>query len=221
MNTSGTSGGIETFLAAYPFLKECVLVFISVVLGGVCTVAINNGAMRKKCRFDMQHDILKAESKKITKLHKALEELEIGFSFINKETSEFKNKIEEIDLLLLKTNESLRTQRKFVRKYLSATLVEKSAQLISDYHRILFRFGAGGFMDMQIVDEINSESLNSLRMLVSDVQKLSDDMTESLEKLISPSIFARIKRKFRKPVMIIEELHAISSVHRVEKKKKK
>ena len=219
MGTVETVGTLETLFETYPFAKECVLVFLSVILGGISTAAINNGAMRKKCKFDMQYEILKTESQKIAELHKSLEKLEIGLSFTSRKAVEFHKDIQSVASMMLKANERLREQRKFVRKYLSAVLVEESAQIVADYHKIMYSHGGGGIMDFQIIDEIDGETLNRLRGLTRDVQVLNDSLTESLEKLITPSLFAKILRKGRKLGMIIEDCYAISMVQRKRNKK--
>ncbi|MPN55461.1 hypothetical protein SDC9_203143 [bioreactor metagenome] len=121
--------------------------------------------------------------------------------------------------MALNTNERLREKRKFVHKYLSATLVEESAQIVSDYLKIMYKQGNGGIMDFQVIEEVNADALNKLRILTRDVQKLNDGLIECLEKLISPGLFAMVKRKLRTPVMIVQEFWAIYKVHRKQKKK--
>lgn len=209
---------IETLFKTYPFAKECVLVFLSVILGGIFTAVINNGAMRKKCKFDMQYEILKSEIQKIDELHKSLEGLEIGLSFTSRRTVDFQKEIQAVASMMLKINERLREQRKFVRKYLSATLVEESARIVAEYHKIMFSHGGGGIMDFQMIDEANVDTLNGLRPLTSAVQKLNDGLAESLETLIAPGLIAKVKRKLRKPVMFIEECYAIKVVHQKNEK---
>ena len=142
---------IEAFFETYSFTKDAFLVIFGAVFGGVCTVIINNGAMRKQCRFDMQYKILKEEADKLNDLSKKVEALEIKLSFGNHSTVELASEIDEIQHLLLKTNESLREKRKFVRKFLSAVIVEKSAQYVSDYMRILYQQGDGGIFDFRMV----------------------------------------------------------------------
>lgn len=48
---------IETSLQQ-DFVRESILVVISVIFGGLITVIINNGAMKKQSRFDMQRKII-------------------------------------------------------------------------------------------------------------------------------------------------------------------
>ena len=40
------------------FVQESILVVMSVVFGGLITVIINNGAMKKQSKFEMQRKIL-------------------------------------------------------------------------------------------------------------------------------------------------------------------
>lgn len=210
---------IETFFETYSFTKEAFLVIFGAVFGGICTVIINNGAMRKQCRFDMQYSILKDEADKLSELSKQVEALEIKLSFGNHSTAEFASEIDEIQHLLLKTNASLREKRRFVRKFLNAVTVEKSAQYVSDYMKILYQQGDGGLFDFRMVSSVNVDQLEALRKFEANVQTLSNDIAEAMESAIMPGIASKIKRKLRKPGMMIEECVAIVKVGHNRKKK--
>ena len=63
---------IDEFFETYKFAQECILIFLSVILGGICTVFINKGAMRKQCQFNMQHEILSDAMNQVTVFQKEL-----------------------------------------------------------------------------------------------------------------------------------------------------
>lgn len=212
---------IEAFFESYSFAKEVLLVVFGAIFGGFCTVIINNGALRKQCKFDMQYQILNTEAENIANICKKIESIEIGLSFSDGKTSPMKNEIEETQKLLLSLNERLRNKRKFVRKYMSALFVEESAQFVSDYTKILYVHGDNGIFDFQLISTINAEKIADLRKLKNDFQKFSNNMSETMETIIEPSIFSKIKRKLRKPGMFIEECNAIRKVHKRKKKEEK
>lgn len=209
---------IETIFATYTFAKEVFIAVFGAIFGGICTVIINNVAIRKQSKFDMQYKILNAESENIASLCKKIETIEIGLSFGNGETTPLKNEIDEVQYLLLSLNERLRNNRKFVRKYVSALIVEKSAQYVSEYMKILYTHGKNGIFDFELISKVDSEKITKLREFKKNFQKLSNDMTEAMESIIEPSIFSKIKRKLRKPGMFIEECNAIKKVHKHNKK---
>ena len=204
---------IERNFVSFPFIKECLLVFISVILGGIFAALINNGAMRKQSKFNLQYNILKQEYEKITDLRKNIEELEINLSFVDNSTEVFIEDIEKVNQMLLKTNESLKEKRKFVRKYLSAKSVEFSAQLIGSYIEMMYEHNKG-LLDIKVVDLVDDRKIEQLRHLILDTVQLENEICESLEKLVSPGVISKIKRKCRKPLMLIEGVIAIVSVNR-------
>lgn len=212
---------IEAFFVSYSFAKEVLLVVIGAVFGGFCTVIINNGAIRKQCKFDMQYQILNAEAENIANIYKKIESVEIRLSFGDGETSPLNNEIDEIQSLLLALNERLRNKRKFVRKYMSALFVEESAQFVSDYMKLLYVHGENGIFDFQIISKVNAEKIADLRKFKNNFQKFSNDMSETMETIIAPSIFSKIKRKLRKSGMFIEECNAMRKVHKRNKKEDK
>lgn len=203
---------VESIFATYSFAKEVILVVFGAVFGGICTVIINNGAMRKQCRFDMQYKILKEEASNVEELYKKVEKLEIVLSFGDGNTKTFTNDIEDIQKSLLKLNERLKDKRKFVRKYMKAIIVEKSAQDVSDYMKILYTHGKNGIFDFQLIPKVDAKAIAELRAFEGQIQSLSNDMSEAMESLIAPGLIAKLKRKLRKYGMVIEECVAISKV---------
>jgi len=204
---------IEQLFVSYPFAKDCLLVVLSVILGAFFTAIINNGAMKKQSKFNLQYEILKKELDKVVELSKSIESLEIMISFSKQEIEVFEEEIEQVNHMLLRTNESLRDNRKFVRKYLNAKSVEFSARLVSDYLKLMYD-QSKGLMNFEVIQSIDGNKIDHLRNISSDVKKLENQLSESLEELISPGIFSKIKRKFRKPFMFIEEIMAIRSVNK-------
>lgn len=204
---------IESFFEPYSFAKEILLVAIGAVFGGICTVIINIGAMRKQCQFDMQYKILKEEADNVSSLYKKVEALEIYLSFGDDSTDKYTKEIEEVQKLLLRLNERLRDKRKFVRKYLNAAIVEKTARYVSDYMEIMYIHGQNEFLDFQIISKTDAQVIEKLRQFETNIQKLSNEMSEAMEHLIAPGIVAKIKRKLRRPGMFIEECVAICKVH--------
>jgi ElaB/YqjD/DUF883 family membrane-anchored ribosome-binding protein len=205
---------IESFFKTYSIAKEIILVIIGAVFGGICTAIINNGAMRKQCQFDMQYKILKEEMDNVISLYKKVEALEIYLSFGDDSTEKYTNEIEEVQKLLLNLNERLRDKRKFVRKYLNATIVEKTALYVSDYMKIMYIHGQNGLLDFQIISNTDAQVIEKLRQFETNIKKLSYEMSEGMEQLIAPGIVAKIKRKLRRPKMFIEECIAIYKVHK-------
>lgn len=209
---------IGAFFETYSFAQEVFLVVFGALFGGICTVIINKGAIRKQCKFDMQYKILSEETENISNIAKKIEAIEIKLSFGTGETTPLENEINEVQHSLLSLNERLRTKRKFVRKYLSAVIVEKSAQYVTEYTRILYTLGDKGFCDWRMISKIDADGINTLREFNQSFKILSNDMAEAMEMIIEPGIIAKIKRKLRKPGMFIEECYAISKVHKDEKK---
>lgn len=204
---------IEQLFVSYPFAKDFLLIVLSVILGAFFTAIINNGAMKKQSKFNLQFEILKKELDKVVELSKSIESLEIMISFSKQEIEVFKEDIEKVNHMLLRTNESLRDNRKFVRKYLNAKSVEFSARLVSDYLKLMYD-QSKGLMNFEVIQSIDGNKIENLRKISSDVKKLENQLSESLEELISPGMYSKIKRKFRKPFMFIEELMAIRSVNK-------
>lgn len=202
---------IEQLFGTYPFAKDCLLVLLSVIFGAIFTAIINNGAMKKQSKFSLQYEILKRELDKVIEMNKAIDSLEIVLSFSKQEMEVFKEDIEKVNYMLLRINESMRDNRKFVRKYISAKSVEFSAQLVSDYLKLMYD-QSKGLLEFEVIESIDANKIRRLRIISEDVKQLENQLSESLEKLISPGIFSKIKRQCRKPLMFIEELMAIRSV---------
>lgn len=205
---------VESFFTGYPFFQDFIIAFIGVIFGGVVTVIINNGAMRKQCRFDMQYKILDEELANISEIYKKIEMLEIGLSFGDGKTEPYEKEIEEVQHLLFKLNERLRNKRKFVRKYMSAVIVEKSAQCVTDYTKILYTLGNNGIFDFNMIEKVDCDTIEQLRIFEKYVLELTNDMAEAMESIVSPGWIAKFIRVLRKPGMMVEECNAIRKVHK-------
>lgn len=216
--------GIKTFLSVHPSIKEVLIAvfasFFGAFFGGISSIISNNRAMRKQCRFDMQYQILKDEFDNISLLYKKVEKLEITLSFGDGSTEALSNEMDDINLSFLKLNERLREKRKFVRKYLNAVIVEKSAKFVADYLSIAYTHGENGLLDWTLIQKVDADGIQKLRVLEHDIQILCNDMSEAMESLIEPGIMAKAKRRLRKIGMFFEEAKAIYIVDRSSKKRK-
>ena len=205
---------IEILLNTYSFAKEVILLVIGVVLGGICTIILNNGAIRKQAKFNMQYRILSTEAKDIDAIYKKIEAIEIALSFGDGETKALENNINEVQYLLLALNERLRNKRTFVRKYMSAVIVEKSAKLVLTYTNILYTIDGSDIFDFEMIEKVNAEKIKELREFESNFREFNNQITEAMESLIEPSILSRIKRKLLKIGMTMEECNAIRKVYK-------
>ena len=196
------------------FVQESVLVVMSVVFGGLITVIINNGAMKKQSRFDMQRKIIEELLQQAEKFQKELERLEIGISFKILCNAEYDAAANKVGRLCLSLNEALRKNRRFVLRYIKAVTVEESAKMVVQLQKALYEFGEGGFTDMKVKQTPDTEIIDALRMLSVDSVALSTALTESLEKLSSPGIIAKLVRLIRPARLFIGECYAIWRVGR-------
>ena len=174
--------------------------------------------MRKQSKFNLQYEIIKRELDKVIELSKSIEDLEIMISFSKEEFENFIEYIKKLNQMLLRANESLRENRKFVRKYISTKSVELSAQLVGDYLSVMYDPGLG-LLQLEVIKSIDIDKINRLRNISEESNQLVNQLSESLEKLISPGIFSKIIRKFRKPLMFIEEMIAILLLSKKRRKK--
>lgn len=203
------------------FVQESTLVVLSVVFGGLITVIINNGAIKKQSRFDMQRRIIEELLQQAEELQKKLEQMEIGISFKMLDKVEYNAVANENGHLCLSLNEALRTKRKFVLRYVKAVTVEESARMVSQIHKAWYEIGDGGFVDMRIKQTPDTEMIGALRRLLVDAKALTNSLTESLEKLSSPGIIAKLARLIRPVHLLMGECYAIWRVSRREKKEAK
>lgn len=211
---------IEAVVKAYPFATEVLMLIVGVILGAISTAIINNLAVRKKAKFDMQYQIVKDEAENIANIYDKIEAVEIDLPYENGNTKLFFNEIEEIQSLLLSLNSRLYNKRRFVRKYISALMIEKSKKYILDYKNIFYKDDMNSDFNFEIIPTINAEGIRKLRKLKDDFQELSDEMTEVLERVIEPGIISRFKRKLRKPIMGVEEISAMMKFNKCDKKGK-
>jgi hypothetical protein len=201
------------------FVQESILVVMSVVFGGLITVIINNGAMKKQSKFEMQRKIIEELLHRAENLQKRLEQLEIGISFKLLCDDEYNAAANEVGRLCLSLNEALRKKRKFVLRYIKAVTVEESAKMAVQLQKALYEFGEAGFTDMKVKQTPDTEMIHALRILLVDSAALSTALTESLEKLSSPGIIAKLARLIRPARLFIGECYAIWRVGLKEKKK--
>ena len=211
---------IEAVVKAYPFATEVLMLIVGVILGAISTAIINNLAVRKKAKFDMQYQIVKDEAENVANIYYKIEAVEIDLPNEKGNTKLFFNEIEEIQSLLLSLNSRLCNKRKFVRKYISALMIEKSAKYVLDYKNIFYEDDMKFGFNFKIIPQINAEGIRKLRKLKDDFQELSDEMTEALERVIEPGIISRFKRKLRNPIMGVEKISAMMKLNKCDKKGK-
>ena len=209
---------LEKGFSNYPFLKDVVIASLGVIFGGVVTVIINRGAIRKQALFDMKYDILKEQTKEVNELAKSIETIEICLSFKKATLSELSNDIESLQSALLKLNEDLEEKRRFVINYISATVVERSAQYVVDYREVFYVQGDGGLFDYQLKDKLSSDDINKLRVLIDNLKKLSIKLNEEKEKLIAPSLISRVFRKLRWIRLTLTKPFAWRKINKEKKK---
>lgn len=207
---------IQCIFTTYPFLKECILIFLSVISGGVITVYINTGAMRKQSKYEMQHTIINSIFEDYNHLAKRLEEFEISYPFNKLNEDDYKNYISSIASEMLQLNEKMREKRKFIRKYLKATTVEKSAIFVLKFQKTFYSFD-GGLANMTIKSTIGTSDLKDLRLLIQDIKSINNEITEILESFISPSLLSKLSRKIRPIQLFIDELISIIRVNKTKK----
>ena len=210
---------VENFFEGYAFLKDFIIAFIGVVFGGVVTVLINRGARRKQALFELQYDILKKQAESAETIEKDVEALEILLSFRKITMADAEEKIASVNSALIKLNENLREKRMFVRKYLKAVSVERSAQIVSDYMKVFYVVGKNGFLDLKLKESLDNDDIESLRQIDRDVKSLWHELIESMETMVAPGLLAKLRRKLRKPAMLVEEAGAIAKVQRENKKR--
>ena len=99
---------LENSFNNYPFLKDVVVASLGVILGGIVTVIINKGAIRKQALFDMKYDILKEQTKKVDELAKSIEAIEIKLSFQIVTIADLSKDIESTQSALCELNKELK-----------------------------------------------------------------------------------------------------------------
>ena len=203
------------------FIQESTLVVISVVFGGLLTVIINSGAIKKQSKFDMQRKIIEEILQEAEKLQKEIEVLEIGISFNRIENDNYPNLVNSLARRCLSLNAMLQSKRKFVFRFIKAISVEKSVEMVSRLNKSMYVVGEGGFMDMKVKQPPDKVMIADLRSLTADAKTLSNALTESLEKLSAPGVIARIMRKLRPIWLFISENHAIMRVGSEKKDRNK
>jgi len=206
-----TLSWFETIFKDFPLTQEFLLIFVSILLGALSTVFINNRAMRRQCKFNLVHDLLKAEKERVKAAHDAIKSLEISLSFRKLEHPEYKSKIDNCSFMLHDINKHLREQLPITYKYISASMVEYSAQLVSDYFPIFYHFGENGITDIQLNQSVSSEQLEALRSLTFKVNKMYNDFVNAEEKLISPGFLSALVRRLRPIQRITRDIRGILS----------
>lgn len=212
---------LENGFKNYPFLKDVVIASLGVIFGGVVTVIINRGAIRKQALFDMKYDILKEQTNKVNELAKCVEAIEINISFQKVTIADLSKDIDSLQSALLQLNNDLDDKRRFVVNYISATMVERSAQYAVDYQKVFYVQGDGGIFDFQLKQKLSPDEINSLRVLTNNLKKLANKLNEEKEKLIAPSLFSRFVRRLRGIRLTLAKPFAWNKVKKEKEKEEK
>ena len=208
---------IEKFFKEYPFLRDFIIAFAGVVFGGAVTLLNNKSARHKQALFEMQLDILKKEAALSEEIADRMEDAEIVLSHDMKTVLELRLEINDIYKSMVKLNKSLDGERPFVRRYLKAATVEKSAQLVTSYLDVFCIKSEERVF--QLKESLNQKEIDKLREIEVDVKMLACELKEAIEAIAMPGIFARIKRKFRKLYMSIEGAFALVRMNGKKKRK--
>lgn len=209
---------IETFFESYPFTQDFVIACLGVIFGGFVTVLINKGAIRKQAYFDMQNKILNELYDETSKVEKYLESVEIGLSFGDMTIKSEMNNVSLLETSALRLNELFIEKRNISHKYLSGTMLEKSAQIPGKLYSVLYD-NLNLIMDTDYKEKVTSDDIATLRELTIDARNLKNEVQNSLEKLIYPSLLSRILRKFKTIKIKIGNVYGMIKVGKTERKR--
>lgn len=204
----------ESFFKSYPFSKDFTITCLSVIFGGLITLLLNRGSIRKQAYFDLQYTILSQLLEQINELEKSIENLEIVLSFGNRKTELVKDEIISVQKQALVLNEVFREKRLQVHKYISGVMLEESAQFPGEIYQIIYDSTKGNFSNPQMKEIISDADIEKLRKLTKDARKLKNKVSDSLEVLIFPSMFSKIRRKLKKIKVFCGNVYGVWKVRK-------
>ena len=196
---------IESFFSDYPFAQDFLIACLGVVFGGMVTVLINKGAIRKQAYFDLQYKILNELVDQVFDLEKSIEHLEIELSFGDRTTAPLENEISAIEHKALVLNEILREKRNIVHKYLTGVMLEESAHIPAKLFSVVYDREQSSLSNPVRKETVSITDIATLREITAYTRKLKNEIIDSLEKLIFPSILFKLKRKLKKVKVFLEE----------------
>lgn len=213
-------GAAEKLFAQYQFTKDFIITCMGVVFGGVITVIINKGAIRKQAYFDLQYKILDELIQQVYDLEKQIEHLEIALSFGDRKTEPFENQILSVEKQALALNEVFREKRVLVHKCLTGVMLEESAQIPGKLYGVIYDTEKGGLFDLKRKEIVSIKDIETLRELTANLRKLKNQVITSLEKLIFPSMFSKVKRRIKKIKVFVGNLYGIWKISKIENRNK-
>ena len=190
------------------FTQDVFVAVLGVVIGAFLTAYINNLAIRKKAKFDMQHEILKQYSQSVEVFCKSIEAIEITLATRKWKTGDLADDIFKLDTEMVHFANQIQEERWYVRKFIKSEYIKIYNTHVMTFHQIFFKFAPGtnsGFPMSIPYDEVSKEKVALLLQLERDMRDLNALFSEGLERLISPGIFSKMRRVFRKPITIVEE----------------
>lgn len=212
---------IESFFSEYPFAQDFVIASLGVIFGGIVTVLINKGAIRKQTYFDLQYKILNELVDQVFDLEKSIEYIEIGLSFGNRRTAPLENEINAVEHKALVLNEVFREKRNIVHKYLTGVMLEESTHIPAKIYSVVYDKDQSSLTNPVRKETVSITDIAMLREITAYTRKLKNEIIDSLEKLIFPSILFKLKRKLKKVKVFWGNGYGVWKVLHIEQKKLK
>lgn len=209
---------IESIFEKYPFSKDFLIACLGVIFGGIVTVLINKGAIRKQAYFDMQYKTLNELIDQVHELENSIEHLEVDLSFGDRKTKPFEYEIASVEKQALILNEVFREKRVLIHKYLTGVMLEESAHIPAKIYDIIYDKEKSSLSNPVRKEMLSTADIVNLRELSSYTRKLKNHIIDSLEKLIFPSIISKLNRKAKKIKVACGNIYGIWKVQRIEKK---
>lgn len=210
----------EKLFVQYQFTKDFIITCMGVVFGGVITVIINKGVIRKQAYFDLQYKILDELIQQVYDLEKGIEHLEIVLSSGDRNTEPFENQILSVEKQALALNEIFREKRVIVHKCITGVMLEESAQIPGKLYGVIYDTETGVLFDLKRKEIVSIKDIEILRELTTDLRKLKNQIITSLEKLIFPSMFCKVKRRIKKIKVVVGNLYGVWKVSKIENRSK-
>lgn len=216
---------IKEYIQHSNFSKDLIVAVLGVILGAFLTAYINKRAVYQKAQFDMQQEYLERFRDTMRSFCTSIEDIEIILAIEKWKTEKLADDIQELDTKMVRFANIIDEERQYVRKYISAKTTELYKIYLCDWHKIFFEWGTemnSGLPVSELRNEIDKEKIADLRNLERDMQRLNDCFSAGLEKLISPGLISKVRRKVRKVVMLIAHfIGNIRAYHYHTKRKKK
>lgn len=216
---------IKEYIQHSNFSKDLIVAVLGVILGAILTAYINKRAVYQKAQFDMKQEYLKRFCDTMRSFCTSIEDIEIILGTEKWKTEKLADDIQELDTKMVRFANIIDEERQYVRKYVSSKTTELYKIYLFEWHKIFFecRTEMNSVLPIaELRNAIDKEKIADLRNLERDMQRLNDCFSAGLEKLISPGLISRIRRRGRKMVMLIAHfIGNIRACHYHTKRKKK